>query len=57
MPKIPAVAKGPKKPRKKILESMEVKLAMDGGLIVKHRFESDGPNYYDPEIFVFTTNE
>ena len=42
-------------PRKKVLESVEVKRSANGGFIARHRFDNSGPGsgYHDPEENTF----
>lgn len=51
-----AVAKAEKSVKgdgKTRLRSIEVEMAKNGGHVVRHRFENNGPNYKEPEEYVF----
>jgi hypothetical protein len=45
------------KPQPKKLRNLSVEEAENGGHIVEHHFENNGPAYHDPEQFVFGSGE
>lgn len=42
---------------KKVLQSISIERAKNGGHILEHRFSNDGPGYRSPESHVFGADE